>query len=360
MKALVLGGTGFAGMNIARALVSRGHDVTASRRTRANTLFARKLGTRLVQAELDDVDSLEEAMRGREVVFHCAGYYPRFSLDAETHVEQARRTTANVLDAARRAGVSRLVLTSSVATVGPPGEGRPLSNETDPMSPASRESVYFTVKEVIEREVLAERDVETVIACPGGIVGELDVKAGTGFFVVALAHGLLPFYVQGKTNIVDADDMAEGHVAMAERGCAGERYILGGHNVTIRDLLEAACEELGIRFPAWRLPLSVARPLSTFDEMRCSVQGRGARPFIPREFVDIVTYGQWVDNAKARRELGLPPPTPLHASIRKACAWYERFRYIPRRNASDGASAKRAVPRIFASATQAPNRRQGR
>ena len=358
MKALVLGGTGFAGMNIVRALVASGHDVAASRRTRANTLFARKLGARLVQAELDDSDSLVEAMRGHEVVFHCAGYYPRFSLDVETHIEQARRTTVNVLDAARRAGVSRLVLTSSTATVGPAREQRRLSNESDPMSPAARESVYFAVKEVIERQVLAERELETIIACPAGIVGELDVKAGTGFFIIALAHGLLPFYVQGKTNIVDADDMAFGQVAMAEKGRPGERYILGGHNTTIRDLLDATCEELGIRFPAWRLPLRLARPLSTIDEMRCSVQGRGARPFIPREFVDIVTHGQWLDTTKASRELDLPLPKPLHVSIRKACAWYERFRYIPRRNASDGACAKRAVPRIFA-ATTTSNKRQG-
>ena len=347
-------------MNVARVLVREGHDVVATRRNRANTLFARKMGAKLERAELDDVDSLEAAMRGREVVFHCAGYYPRYSLEPDEQIAMARQSTDNVLTAARRAGVQRVVLTSSVATVGPARQGRTLSNENDPMSSAARESVYFAVKEAIEQDVLAARDLNTVVTCPGGIVGELDVKAGTGFVIVALAHGLLPFYIQGKTNIVDADDMALGHVVAAERGRSGERYILGGHNVTIREMLLAVCEELNIRFPSWRLPLSVAGPLSTFDEMRCSVQGRGARPFIPREFVDIVTHGQWFDTAKAHRELGLDAPVPLDATIRKACAWYERFRYIPRRTPASPSSApaKRAVPRIYAASSQAAPRQQ--
>jgi dihydroflavonol-4-reductase len=355
VKALVLGGTGFVGMNVARCLVQHGHEVAATRRTRANTLFARKMGAKLVCAELDDVDSLEAAMQGQEVVFHCAGYYPRYSLDPNEQVRIARHATANVITAARKAKVQRLVLTSSVATVGPPRNGNYLSDEQDPMSSDARESVYFSVKEAIEQEVLAVRDLDTLVTCPAGILGELDVKAGTGFVIVALAHGLLPFYVQGKTNIIDADDMAWGHVAAAERGRAGERYILGGHNLTIKDMLLAACEELGVRFFSWPMPLSIAGPLATFDEMRCAARSRGERPFIPREFVDIVKHGQWVDSAKATRELGLLPPTPLHVTLRKACAWYERFRYIPRRARAGDAPSKPAVPRIFAASSQAAN-----
>lgn len=352
MRALVLGGTGFVGMNVCRALVARGHDVAAGRRVRANTLFARKLGVKLVGAELDDIDGMTEAMRGRDVVFHCAGYYPRYSIEPGEQVAIARRTTSNVVEASRKAGVQRLVVTSSVATVGPPGLGRDLSTEADPMAAEARESVYFAVKAAIEEEALAAKGLDTIVMLPGGIVGELDVKAGTGFVIVALAHGLLPFFVQGKTNIVDADEMALGHVLAAERGRAGERYILGGHNTTIRDLLLGVCDELGIRFPAWRMPLSLAGPLSTFDEMRCAAQGRGARPFIPREFVDIVTYGNWVDTTKAKEELGLGEPIPLEQTLRKACAWYERFRYIPRRSV-DITKPKRSVPRVFATSQNA-------
>ena len=328
----MLGGTGFVGMNVARTLVRRGHEVSITRRLRANTLFARKIGAELVVADLDNVDSLVDAMRGKSVVFHCAGYYPRYSLEYDEQVALARKSTVAVLTAARKALVDRLVLTSSVATVGPPSGGTPLSSESDPMSRVARETVYFAVKEAIEDEVLSARDLDVVVACPTGIVGELDVKAGTGFVFVALSRGLLSCYVNGKMNIVDADQMAEGHLALALRGRSFERYILGGHNVTTKGFLSAVCDELGIRFRSCRMPLALAEILSTFDEIRCSLRRKGERPFLPREFVDMVRHGQWVDTRKATAELGLSPPVPLHLTIRKACAWYRRYRYIPRRD----------------------------
>ncbi|MCL2822946.1 MAG: NAD-dependent epimerase/dehydratase family protein [Polyangiaceae bacterium] len=330
MRALVVGGTGFVGMNVARALVRHGHDVAITRRVRANTLFARKLGAKLVVAELDDVDSLEGAMRGRDVVFHCAGYYPRYSVNPDEQVAIARRATANVLNAAERAGVQRLVLTSSVATIGSPTGGRVLSNEGDRMSESARSSVYFLVKDVIEQDVLSVKGVDTVVACPAGIVGELDVKAGTGFVFLALSRGMMPLYVDGKANIVDADDMADGHVAVALRGKGGQRYILGGHNTTVREFLVGVSEELGVQFRSCRIPLAVAGPLATFDEMRCVMRGKGERPFMAREFVDMVRYGQWFDASKAAADLDFLATTPMHLTIRKACAWYRRFRYISR------------------------------
>ncbi|HQK19339.1 MAG TPA: NAD-dependent epimerase/dehydratase family protein, partial [Polyangiaceae bacterium] len=345
------GGTGFVGMNVTRALACRGHDVIATRRARANTLFARKLGAKLIVADLDDVDSLTQAMKGRQVVFHCAGFYPRYSLNIDEQVSLAQRTTRHVIEAARRACIDRLVVTSSVATIGPPRQGRVLSNESDEMSADARDSVYFASKEAIERVALETRDLDVVVTCPGGIVGELDVKAGTGFIIVALAHRLLPFYVQGKTNIVDADDMAEGHLAAAERGRKGQRYILGGHNTTIKDLLLGIGDELGIRFTSWPMPLAIAKPMATFDEMRCAARGKGERPFIPREFVDIVRFGQWVDTERSMSELALREPTPLHITIQKACAWYERYRYIPRRLESRSVGESPSLPRIFAASS---------
>jgi dihydroflavonol-4-reductase len=330
LKAIVLGGTGFVGMNVVRALAASGHDVVATRRSRANTLFARKLGARLVQASFEDVPGLAEAMRGRDVVFMCAGHYPRYSLDLDEEVGKARRWTRATLDAARAAGVQRYVLTSSVATVGPAAPGRALSDERDPMSREAAASVYFAVKQAIEQEALdaVRTGLDVVVTCPTGIVGELDVKAGTGFVIVALGNGLLPVYVQGRVNILDADQMAVGHVLAAERGRTGERYILAGHNTTIEDLLRTVCDELGVRFASWRLPLGVAEVLSTLSEMRCATLGGHRRPFIPREFVDMARHGVWVDASKAARELGMPMPVPLADTVRKACRWYERYRYI--------------------------------
>ncbi len=339
MKALVVGGTGFVGMNLVQALLQAGHDVCATRRARSNTLFARRLGAHFVHADLEDEASLVEAMRGREVVFMCAGHYPRYSLDLDHEVALARKLAATSVRAAQIAGVQRFIVTSSVATIGPATPGRDLSNEDDPIDPRTRECVYHATKQAIEDEVLGARHggMDVIALCPTGIVGPLDVKAGTGFMFVALGNGLMPVYIDGRINIVDAWDVALAHVACAERGRAGQRYIVAGHNTTVRELLELAADELGVSFYSWRLPIRLAGLLSTLDEMRCSVVKGGARPFLAREFVDIVRFGLWVDNAKAMRELALDSPTPLISTIRRACQWYERYRYIRRPERSDEA-----------------------
>ena len=330
MKAIVLGGNGFVGMNVVRALVRSGHEVTATRRERSNTLFARKLGAKLVHADQDDVIALTDAMRGHDVVFNCAAHYPRYSLERQAEVELGRRRTRNSVQAALRAGAGRYVLTSSVATCGPPAAGRSLSNEDD--TPGQRASLctYHAVKLAIEAEVLGaiEQGLDAVVLCPTGVMGELDVKAGTGFVIVAMAHGRLPVYVDGRTNIVDADQMADAHVAAAQRGRTGQRYILAGENTTVRELLEIVAAELGVGLSAQRLPAWLAGPLATMDELRCAAEPGRPRRFLAREFVDIVQFGLWVDGRKARRELGIVAPIPLFETIRKACTWYERHRYL--------------------------------
>jgi dihydroflavonol-4-reductase len=337
VKALVLGGTGFVGMNVSRALVRAGHDVVMTRRIHDNTLFARKLGGRLEVAELDDLDSLVRVMRGRDVVFMCAAHYPRYSIDHDAEVAIARQGIRSAIDACLLAGVQRFVLTSSVATVGPPRDGRELSNESDPMSTDAAQSVYHAVKMVAEHEVLAARSrgLDCIVVCPTGIIGELDVKAGTGFIIVALSHGMLPFYIDGRQNIIDADEMAAAHIAAAERGRSGERYIAAGHNVTIREFMERIADELAVPLHCWRIPLWLAGPVASLAEMRCATLRNGTRPFLAREFVDMVCHGQWVDRSKSVTELGLSDPAPLTKIIRKACLWYERHGYLKRRKSAD-------------------------
>jgi dihydroflavonol-4-reductase len=320
-------------MNLVKSLVQEGHDVTATRRERANTLFARKLGAKLIHADLDSEDSLVEAMRGRDVAFMCAGHYPRFSLDLDAEIAIARQRAANAVRAALRAKVQRFVLTSSVATIGPSSGSQELSNEQCPMTKPMLHSVYFAVKEAIESETFKgqAQGLDTVTLCPTGIMGPLDVKAGTGFVIVAVGNRMLPFHIDGRTNIVDVEDLAFAHIAAAERGRTGERYIVGGHNTTIRNLLDLLADELDVPLHSWRLPLWIAGGLTTLSEMKCAATHSSARPFMSREFVDVVKYGVWVDDSKARDELLLPCATPLSQTIRKACEWYMRHRYIPKK-----------------------------
>lgn len=331
MSALVLGGTGFIGMNVVRALVASGVDVAASRRARANTLFARKLGAKLVVADLDDRASLEAAMRGRDVVYNCAAHYPRYSLDPDREVALATERARNGVKAAIAAGVRRYVLTSSVATIGRPPRSRALADERDVCDPREPLGTYHAVKLAFEEETLraAGDALDVVVLCPTGVMGELDVKAGTGFLVVAMGRGQLPFHVNGKTNVIDADDLALAHIAAAARGRRGERYIVAGHNVTVRGLLDQIADTLEVPLRSWPLPLSVASFASTFAELRCAALRDGSRPFLSRELVDVVRLGQWVDASKATRELGLPAPTPLAVTLKKSCDWYRRHKYVP-------------------------------
>lgn len=332
MKACVVGGTGFVGMNVIRALVAGGHDVVATRRVHANTLFARKLGAPLVRAELDDEDALTEAMRGREVVFMCAGHYPRYSLRRDAEVELARSRIQKTLRAAKRAGVQRYVLTSSVATVGPPASGQRYSIETDRIEPRAAQCVYHSVKLAIEQEALAacQQGLDVVTLCPSGIFGELDIKAGTGFLIVALGNGALPFYVDSKINVIDADDLAQAHISAAQRGRAGERYIIGSHNLRVSRLLELIAKTLDLPLRSRRLPIPVAGWLATLSELHVRSARNGRRPWMARELVDMARFGQWLDSSKARSELGLNPPTELQATLTKACSWYLRHRYLRR------------------------------
>lgn len=339
MKAVVLGATGFLGLNVLRTLHARGHDVVGTRRTTANTLWARKIGAPLVRAELDDPESLVAAMRGREVAFLCAAHYPRYSLDAAEEVAVARRRVRNVLAAAGRAEVRRLVVTSSIATVGPPRPGRTQVDADDAPDPRAQGSVYHRVKLAIEEEV-ARSPLDVVTLLPTAVLGELDVKAGTGFLVVAVGRRALPFFVEGRMNVVDADDLALAHLAAAERGRAGQRYAVGGHDRLVSELLAEVADHLGVPFESVPIPAWLGRIAATVAEL--SAAGRpGARPFLSRELVDVVRLGQFVDSGKARRELALPPPTPLAVTLAKACAWYRRHRYLPEPEGTDHARVPR-------------------
>ncbi len=336
MKALVLGGNGFVGMNLLRALVRAGHDAVGTRRQHTNTLFARRIGAPLVTADLDDEASLVAAMEGRDVVFMCAGHYPRYSLDLEGEVSLGRARMRRALAAAKRARVERFVLTSSVSTVGPPRFGE-RSTERDPFDPKAMGSVYHRVKLAIEEEALGS-GLDVVVLLPTAIFGELDVKAGTGFLIVALANDALPYFVEGRANVVDADDLAVAHIAAAERGRAGERYAIGGHDLLVSELLERVANTLSLPFRSKPVPAWLAGPCATFAELRASTSKRGERPFLSRELVDVVRFGRFVDDSKARRELALPAPTPLTRTLQKACDWYLRHRYVPRRGESHAPS----------------------
>jgi dihydroflavonol-4-reductase len=327
VKAVVIGGTGFLGLNLVEALLASGHEVVATRRGSSNTIFLRRFKVPMRAASLDEVDSLVAAMQGSEVAFFAAAHYPRLSIDTEAQVARAVAQGRNVLEAARRAGVRRLVYTGSVVTVARPKADRPAVEADGVPASAPQGSTYYAVKLALQREIHAARGLEIVELLPTGCFGPYDHKVGTGFFVVAVAHGKLAAFVDGKINVVDVRDVARAHVAAAREGRPGERYILGGHDVVVSDFLSRISRCLGVPMAARKLGAQEALELATAEEARC--QGTPERPALSREIVDMAVWGQFVDSGKARAELGFAP-RPLAATLADSVDWYRRNGYIPK------------------------------
>jgi dihydroflavonol-4-reductase len=235
-----------------------------------------------------------------------------------------------VLHAVKATG-KRLVYTGSVVTVAPPRDDRPAHEDDGIPHQAPEGSTYFAIKLALEAEVRAAvRDgVDVVTLLPTGCFGPYDHKVGTGFFVVALAHQQLPAFVDGRINVVDVRDVAAAHVAAAEKAQRGHRYILGGHNLKVSDLVAHLARRMEVPLPSRVLPVEEALAFATAEEQR--VKGTPERPGLSREMVDMAMHGLYVDSAKARAELGFNP-RPLEETLGASYEWYRQNGYI-RRNA---------------------------
>lgn len=326
---LVLGATGFVGLNVVDALLASGVSVRAARRRRSNTIGLRRRRVEMREASLDDAASLVEAMRGCEVVHHAAGHYPRYSLDPEGALARARAEAENVLRACREAGVKRLVYTSSSALLEPSPRLR-AADERDVGREMPRGSVYRAVKWAMESVLATGTDegLELVSLLPSGCIGPGDTRLGTGGLFVAVVRRELPWYVDGHVQLVDVRDVARAHARAAEDDVAPGRYCLGGHGERLSLLLERVVERYGGAMPSRCLSASCARIFA--DEEEREAEPRRARVPFPRELVDIVTAGQPIASERARSALGFVP-RPLEESLDDAHAWFRRHGYVPAR-----------------------------
>jgi dihydroflavonol-4-reductase len=255
--ALVTGATGFVGWHVARALLERGDSVRALARDPAKL---RELpGVQGVPGDLRDSASLERAVEGCSVVFHAAADYRLWTREPEEMYRSNVEGTRAMLEAARQAGVERLVYTSTVGCIDVPPEG--LGDETSPARLEDMQGPYKRSKFLAEKVALefAERGFPVVIVNPTAPVGDHDFKpTPTGKIVVDFVRGAMPAYVDTGLNVVDVRDVANGHLAACERGVAGERYILGAENLTLQQILAALAGILKRKPPRVQIPYAVA------------------------------------------------------------------------------------------------------
>ena len=333
MTTLVTGATGFIGGNLARALWARGEDVRALVRPSANDLAIRETGVAQVTGDLLDSESVRRAAAGCETVYHCAATYSFWSPHPREVYRSNVAGTTNLLDAARRAGVRRVVFTSSVSTIGIPenGSGDParLGAEEMPPRPALLIGDYKQSKYATEQLALAanDDDMEVVVVNPCAPVGEWDVKpTPTGQIPLSFARGKAPGYIATGMNLVDVADVAEGHILAMERGVPGERYILGHRNLTLKEIFDILSKITGRRAPGIRIPHWAILGIAYIDEF---IEGSLLRrpPAVPVEAIKITRHPMYVSSGKAVSELGLPQ-SPVETALEKAVRWFRDHGYI--------------------------------
>ncbi len=322
MKTLILGATGFIGGQIARAALEAGWEARGFRRDPTRCGHLAGLPVSWVTGDLNDLPSLRAAMQGIEIVFHAAAFYPKDGNPRKVPqmIGAAQQEIHNVLAACQQAGVRRLVYTSTLTTIGQPpaGENR-LADERDFYQPgALPKSAYYEAKIAMEQAVLqaAAVDLDAVIVNPTAVFGPGDVHLTLGGLLVAVARGWMIGWLPGAINVVDVRDVAAAQVAAAQKGQRGERYILGGHNFTVRQALEIAAAVSRARPPRFEIPLWAIGGLVALGDWL---------PFLglPANHLRAVPYWQGYNTTKARRELGLTPH-PFEETVRDALAWFQK------------------------------------
>jgi dihydroflavonol-4-reductase len=263
-------------------------------------------------------------MRGCPLVFHAAGYYPHRARDIQETVRHGVIGMRNVLSAASTARVKRVVYTSALTTVGPPADPNHLANEHDLYTPGSVLNPYYEVKWAMEMEALraVAQGLPVIVVIPTAVFGPGDVKPTTSSLLLAVARGRVPGYVAGTINIVDGRDVAAAHIAAAKRGKPGQRYILGGHNLTIREALTIASEAAGRRPPGIKLPPRFVRIAA----------GLGGKLGIAgTHHLRAIDHWQPLDTSRTQAELGLPEPIPFEQTCRDTLDWFHEHGYLKKK-----------------------------
>jgi len=341
MKTLVTGATGFLGSHVARHLAARGDSLRVLVRPASDTRALEGIEAERVTGDLRDAGSLKRAMEGVSRIFHVAADYRLWARDPREIYESNVTGTRNLLEAARSANIERIVYTSTVATIAVPRPGA-LPDETTRASLGEMIGHYKRSKFEAEEYVLraAEAGLPVVIVNPTTPIGPDDWKpTPTGKIIVDFLNGRMPGYVDTGLNFVPVEDCAAGHLLAAESGRVGERYILGGRNLTLKELLTMLAAVSGRKAPRWKFPHALAYAAAAANTVVARLLGR--EPQIPLEGVRMARHKMFVDSSKAQRELGFNPGA-LEAAVERAVRWYQTNGYVASRGAGALARAHAA------------------
>lgn len=339
---LVTGAAGFLGCHVTRQLVARGESVRVLLRPSSSNRAIADLPLEYVTGDLRDAGSLARAMAGIRHVYHVAADYRLWARNPQDIYDSNVGGTKNLLAGAKQAGIELLIYTSTVATIAvdrhPRGEAgaaasADLPNEFTDARLEEMVGHYKRSKWQAEREALdaAKHGLPVIVAMPTTPVGPWDWKpTPTGKIIVDFLNGKMPGYVETGLNFVGVEDCAAGHLLIAERGKAGERYLLGAENLTLKALLDALARITGLPSPRLKIPHGLALTAAYAETAFSRLLGR--EPQIPVEGVKIAQHMMFVDASRAVRELGFQA-APVEAALERAVRWYETNGYVKKSRA---------------------------
>jgi dihydroflavonol-4-reductase len=337
MSTLVTGAAGFLGSHVTRQLVDRGDVVRVLLRASSTNRAIADLSLEYVTGDLRDPASLDRAMKGVKRVFHLAADYRLWAKRKQDIYDSNVGGTKNLLDAAKRAGVEQLIYTSTVATIAVDRPQHP--NEFTDAKLEEMVGHYKRSKWMAEKEALgaAKSGLPVIVAMPTTPVGPWDWKpTPTGKIILDFLNGKMPGYVKTGLNFVGVEECAAGHLLVAEKGKVGERYLLGGENLTLKQMLDTLAKITGLRAPMLKIPHGLALGVAYANTAFSRLVGR--EPGIPVEGVKIARHMMFVDCARAQRELGFKAG-PVAAALERAVRWYEANGYIAKGRAKRMAHA---------------------
>lgn len=327
MKTFITGATGFIGASIVRELLKDGREVRALVRKGSDTANLNGLDVELWQGDLRDHAGLGQGLKGCDVLYHAAADYRLWTRDPAEMYRINVDGTAAILEAALDNGLSRVVYTSSVGTLGNPGDGTPGSEDT-PVGLDDMVGHYKKSKFLAEREAekFIGRGLPLVIVNPSTPVGPLDIKpTPTGRIIVDFLNRKMPAYLDTGLNIIAVEDCARGHILAEQKGTIGRKYILGNTNLTLREIFEILAEITGLPAPRVRLPYTPILLAAYINEGLSKITGR--EPLIPLAGVQMAAKFMYFDSSRAVRDLGLPR-TPVAEALQRAVEWFRQNGYV--------------------------------
>lgn len=342
-EVLVLGGTGLIGSHVVRSFASRGARVRVLVRpeSRRDVLMGVP-GVAFREGDLFDVSSLRQALDGCQIFVHAAAPYPTRAFGRRGQMRRARESLLNVVDAARFCAsrensgspvnplipprkLVRVVYVSAPTTIAPATDKNRLANEERSYLKPPDGAPYFRVKEFMEREFMMTsllEDLPVVIVNPTFVVDAYDSRPTSGQLLLAIAKRELPFLLKGNVNVVAGCDVGEGILLAAMRGEPGERYILGGENMTLRNLVHRIARISGVRAPRATLPMAFAEVIAWLSEILALLKP-GSRPLLPVNGLHLLRRSRWMDSSRAKRELGWRT-TSVDEAIKRALEWFQK------------------------------------